>query len=166
MCLEPQQTNTSMLIVEFNGFLGNNGEVIIKELVIMPFDRPFNYSKYLFKNPYNLSQIKNKEQVEQLCDLYNLKWEDGEIEYEELIPILKNHVRFYKMVVTTGGFKARTLAGLINRSVTIFPFPTDDSTKYEFPCENHSEYTDQCALVKAFSLRSRLVFDSIDGRKN
>jgi hypothetical protein len=83
-------------LIDFQGFIGENREMVVKEMVILKTSsggRDVRYRHYEFCPPYNFKRLK-KEERRQACWLnfnhHGLEWESGNVAYDRLPSIVRN----------------------------------------------------------------------------
>lgn len=95
-------------IIEFQSFIGNSNEFIVKELVIMDLaTNMLNY--FLFKPPHDYNNLFNKAKKTNKWLTYyfhNITWDEGFTQYEELDNIMNHYCKQFDIIYTTGLKKA------------------------------------------------------------
>lgn len=96
-------------VVDFHAFRDNDGEYIVKELVLTDGDGGF-YTQVFFKPPYDKSLLdqRHRQQVEWLeTHFHRIKWEYGDVAYSE--ETMKTLCSYFATIYVKGGEKVRFL---------------------------------------------------------
>lgn len=96
-------------VIEFQGFRNNNGQFIVKELVIYDTStRVVNY--FVFKPPYHIQKLNRKAHRTNkwlTSNFHHITWDEGFTEYKELTNIIRHYCKQYDEVYTSGNEKTK-----------------------------------------------------------
>lgn len=104
-------------LVDFQYFLGNNGEIIVKELCVQ---QQGITDMFLFKPPFawdELSYSRKRSNSYVSRFISGLNWSDGVTEYKSLANILYDLIGEKKVVMCKGKEKARFLKNVVGREI-------------------------------------------------
>ena len=92
-------------ILDIQGFKQPNNDHIVKELAIVPLLEDSNPKVFLFKPPYpwrkldiDLLEVNNWFK----CHHHGIPWKSGDIPYNEISNILREHLKDAKKVIVKG----------------------------------------------------------------
>lgn len=101
---EFQNITNRQCIIEFQSFVGNLNEFIVKELVIMDLEtNVVNY--FLFKPPHSFKKLSSKaKRTNKWLTRYfhHITWHEGFVEYKELTNIMQYYCQQFQIIYTTG----------------------------------------------------------------
>lgn len=158
--------NNTAVILDFQSFVDNEGNYIIKELSAMDVLH-FASRHWIFKPP--VQTVTNDKYVRTnkwLTKHYHgLKWNDGEVPYENLFTLLSDHTRMYKYVFVKGLQKKRFLAKHIihNNIINLedFDCPKPDALPFVqgTACLRHLNSRTQCTSHRVHAFRDWMIND-------
>ena len=145
-------------IFEFQSFIGNSNEFIVKELCIVDIDTNI-MAYFLFKPPYSFKRLSGKAVRTNkwlIKNYHHISCNEGFINYTELDNIVKHYCSKYSLIYTTGCKKANWIQQYTTTTVINFPLRRDFS---ESVCEGMcvtvqdvEHQTSNCALLKSYKL--------------
>ena len=161
----------SSAVVEFEGFQINANDYVIKELAFYAVDHGY-HARWSFLPPYPWEQLslKKRKTFSWLTrHLHGLRWNNGELAYSALEPILLSLFISFKTVFTKGLEKTKYLERLSGREIlnlNDFGCPKIVSLNVSnVICPSHTFSFKHCALTKAVSygmyIKDRLATSSI-----
>jgi len=155
-------------VLDVVGFKDTNGEFIVKELAIVSLDRS-RVQHFLFKEPKPWSEVETankKDFLSQTVNNHGLRWEDGQVAYQELEKTFKCVVSGCTALYAYGTEKCDLIHKLTRRTVINLQsdFKAPDAFRNGFkgtqscfhPCHNNTLYS--CAMTSALSLAEWLHY--------
>lgn len=157
-------------IIDVQGFRRPFAEFVFKEIAIIPLAGQDVLPKvYLFGPPchWNSLPVKFKSENSWLERNYHgLKWNDGEIPYEELEEILKSDLRDAVKIYVKGLEKKKWIENIMPDVVVVFNMEDYEcpslvkllESSYDVPCKHHNlYYKANCAVQNALALKKWLI---------
>ena len=152
-------TRLKQCIVEFQSFIGNSNEFIVKELSILDLDTYVTWN-FLFKPPYSFKRLNGKAARTNkwlIKNYHHIAWGEGFIEYTALEDIVKHYCSKFSIIHTTGHKKCAWLQQYTSAEVNIFPvcnkstnINIGDGFCLSIRDERHA--TTKCALIKTYGI--------------
>lgn len=156
--------NKSAAVVDMQFVVGNNAQLFVKEIVILPCGS-FIPEQYYLKPPYPREEL-NVKAVRQ--ENYNaryingLRWDGGNIEYNQLAKILLplETSKIYVKGEEKAKFLRKYLPGVEIIDLNIPKLSSLDS--YKIKCNIHAEGSKlRCAMQNCFNIYMHLVLNKI-----
>lgn len=154
------------VILDFQCFVDNEGKSIIKELTVMDVAR-FASRHWILKPP--VQAVTNDKYVKTnkwlTTNYHGLHWDEGEVPYEELFPLLTKHTCIYKYVFVKGLQKKRFLTDHIihNNIINLEDFDCPKATALPYvhgtACLRHSDYHSKCTNHRVHAFREWMLND-------
>lgn len=161
-------------IVEFQSFVGNSNEFIVKELSIL--DLATNVTWYfLFKPPHSFRRLNGKAARTNkwlINNYHHIAWNEGFIEYSELEGIVKHYCSKFSHIYTTGDKKSEWLQQYTSAKVLTFPLSKREQVYigdgFCLSTRDVRHATTNCALIKTYRILSSMGKnnDTIGGGKD
>lgn len=150
----------SVSVVDFQAFLDNDGEYIVKEIAIV--DEFQHYTHLFFKSPFDKSQLDHRYYRQAVWlenNLHRIKWEYGDVELSD--DVLSTLLRNYDVVYVKGLEKANYLSKF-HRLIKRIPdyvekprllFNTGSGVYENVTCSVHTDinFGGSCALNTAIA---------------
>ena len=99
-----RQTPDKSCIIEFQAFVGNRNEFIVKELVITDLNTNI-MCYFLFKPPFSFKKLSGKAARTNkwlMKNYHHISWNEGFTEYKELDNIMYHYAQQYTIIYTKG----------------------------------------------------------------
>lgn len=153
-----QPTPFKQCIIEFQAFIGNSNEYILKELVIMDLDtNVVNY--FLFKPPHSIKKLSFKaiKTNKWLTKNYHhINWNEGFTEYKEVDNVMYHYCSQYNTIYTTGLKKCQFIQQYTTNTVQNYKLnklqEIDVGEGFCNSVKSTKHKTTNCSLVKAFKV--------------
>lgn len=147
-------------IIEFQSFIGNLDEFIVKELVIMNLEtNVVNY--FLFKPPHGFKKLSIKAQKTNnwlTRHFHMINWNEGFTQYKELDNIMYHYCQQYGTIYTTGLKKCQFISQYTTDKVVnlLIGKQSDFNVGNGFctSVKNEQHKIANCALVKTYKILS------------
>lgn len=152
------------IIVDIQGFQAINYSIIPKEIAILSRDSS-RVQHFLIKPPYpwkNLSKQHKRSAIWLYHNHHGLRWDDGNINYEEMFEILKNIMNQSVKIYVKGAIKKEFLDQFSIPCCEIIDIDTFDVNKSFKMCLTHRacfHHTQKyvCALSNVYKIKK--MFD-------
>ena len=147
--------------LDFQFFKKPGGDMVVKELSIIPIDNNIDPIVLLFKPPFPWRRLTDKYKNENTWlkeKVHGLSWETGDLDYSQLGYMIRDSLKDAKEVYVIGSTKKKFLERFNFNviDVTDLGYLQVDVTKTVHFCSNHDfEYKINCAaqnvkLIKKF----------------
>lgn len=157
------------LVVDYESFVGNEGEHLIKELSIISVDGLNLLAHFLVKPPYAWSTLtrETQEYNNSVTKLTGIQWSEGSLDYSELGLQLVKCISKATTLYATSKAKANVLEQLTGRgfiSAEDFSPPQKHSLKNLLAClhPSHSVENMRCSLKNVSMISQYIKF--VDGQ--
>lgn len=151
-------------IVEFQSFIGNSNEFIVKELVIMDI-RTNNVNYFLFKPPHSFRKLSDKAKRTNkwlMNNFHYIAWSEGFTEYSDLANILQHYCQQYSTIYTTGYKKARLIEKYTSGKVIDYIMSKNyivyTGDGFCNSVNNDKHRITNCALLKTYRIFTLLTY--------
>ena len=158
--------NNLAVILDFQCFVDNEGNSIIKELSVMDVTR-FASRHWIFKPPVqavtNAKYVKTNRWL--TANYHGLQWDEGEVPYEDLLSLLTKHTHMYKYIFVKGLQKKRFLTNRIihNKIINLEDFDCPKATALPYvqgtACLRHLDSCSQCTSHRVHAFREWMIND-------
>jgi hypothetical protein len=156
----------SLLVIDFNYLLGQESEVVVKELAVVDYSND-RFSSYIFKKPYDWEEVPMFLRRLNSVANHGCNWDDGDILYTELENVLLRETSSAIAIYCFGSLKADFIERVTGRTVidiTQLGCPEISALSYPsytctFPCHNKAK--SDCALRSAYSVAQWLTFNRV-----
>lgn len=145
-------------IIEFQAFIDNSNEFIVKDLVILDLEtNAVNY--FLFKPPHSYKKLSAKAKRTNnwlTKHFHSITWNEGFVEYKELDNITYHYCQQFGTIYTTGLKKVKFISQYTSDTVVNYLisknlyFNTGDGFCNSVQQETHK--LKNCSLVKTYCI--------------
>ena len=151
------QSAMPLLVIDFTFLEGRDGELVIKELVVVD-SHSKRVSSYVFKGPYSWEDVPGlNARINQAID-HGCNWNDGDVLYSELETVLHREESSAVAIYSFGPQKTQLISGLMDRTIIDITQlgcpPLADISLQGISCTFacHNKFRHVCALRTAYSL--------------
>ena len=128
--------------VDIQSFMQPGGDIVVKELAIMPLDYELNPIVLLFKAPFSWSRLNEKyrrENTRLKRSVHGLEWDSGDIDYTKLGSLLHDSLPDVTTIYVIGNKNKEFIERFKYFTIDIMElgYPQVDKAKVVQFCPNH-----------------------------
>ena len=148
--------------LDFGFFKQPGGDIIIKELAILPLDYEADPIILLFKPPFPWQRLneKYKRENEQLkLTLHGLSWDSGDINYSEIGKLIRDTLKDSNKIFVIGETKKKYIERYKYNAVDIIDlgYLQVDMTKAVHICFNHDIHCKKACAVQNVKIMKKFL---------
>lgn len=155
-------------IVEFQAFIGNNNEFIIKELTFVDLVRGTTYY-FLFKQPFPFSTLTKKAKTTNrwlMNNYHYIGWKEGFTRYKSVDDVMYHFCSKFNRFYTRGEEKRKWIQMYTSDPVINVLIDKGFKVEYHGSClavQDSKHNQSQCAMQNAYRLFTFLQYDECGG---